>query len=106
MEKFAPPPTRAAGLPERAAREVTTGERRKAWWGAKGKKWGDKAQVWSDSIGGRVNSFAENRLGSEAFYPVTGDMPREMDKVARILRMFTGEYKAVDGRGRRWRLLC
>jgi hypothetical protein len=72
---------------------------RKAWWSTKGKVWGDKAQVWSDSIGGKLNNFAEQRLGAEAFFPVTGDMPREMDKCARLLKAFTGEYEREGSGG-------
>jgi hypothetical protein len=31
------------------------------------------------------------QLGSERFWPVTGDFPEEMEKAGRILRAFTGE---------------
>ncbi|KAJ9094553.1 hypothetical protein QFC20_006868 [Naganishia adeliensis] len=81
----------------------------------KGKVWGGKAYEkswkWSDAIGGRVNDYAGKvslrnhklgkltftellcvYLGSERFWPVTGDFPEEMEKAARILRAFT-----VDG---------
>jgi hypothetical protein len=62
---------------------------------AKSKSWGavaiEKVTVVSDNVGGRVNTFAANRLGTEAFWPVTGDFPQEMDKAARILKQFTGE---------------
>jgi len=61
---------------------------------AKGGAWGkvavDKGTIWSDKIGVRVNDIAEKRFGTEAFYPVTGDFPKEMDKCARLLRAFTG----------------
>jgi len=94
-----PPPTRSRASIVPHHREETPAEQRKAWWKAKGKQWGDKAQGWSDTIGGHVNSFAEKRLGAEAFYPVTGDLPREMDKAARILRVFTGGYPRCGGGG-------
>lgn len=62
---------------------------------ARGSSWGkaaiDKSVVISDSVGGRVNSIAEKRFGTHAFWPVTGDFGREMDKCAQILREFTGE---------------
>lgn len=38
-----------------------------------------------------MNGLAERRFGTEAFWPVTGDFPKEMDKCARILRAFTGK---------------
>lgn len=56
-----------------------------------GKKAIDKSVQWSDNIGGRVNTVAERKFGTEHFWPVTGDFGREMDKAARILRAFTGE---------------
>lgn len=63
---------------------------------AKGGVWGkiavDKGTIWSDKIGGRVNDIAEKKFGTEHFWPVTGDLPKEMDKCARILRAFTGEH--------------
>jgi lipid-binding SYLF domain-containing protein len=37
------------------------------------------------------------QLGSEAFYPVTGDFPEQMNKAARILRAFTGSSPAGAG---------
>ncbi len=49
-----------------------------------------KAEKMSDNLGGKVNDVAEKRFGTEAFWPVTGDFPKEMDKAARILRSFTG----------------
>jgi hypothetical protein len=33
-----------------------------------------------------------SQMGSEAFWPVTGDFPQQMDKAARILRAFTGAF--------------
>ncbi|WVQ84975.1 hypothetical protein IAT38_007139 [Cryptococcus sp. DSM 104549] len=63
---------------------------------AKGSVWGkyavEKGVKISDNLGGKVNGVAERRFGTEAFWPVTGDFPKEMDKCARILRAFT-----VDG---------
>ncbi|WWC85460.1 uncharacterized protein L201_000323 [Kwoniella dendrophila CBS 6074] len=63
---------------------------------AKGSVWGkiavEKGVKLSDNIGGKVNNIAEQRFGTEAFWPVTGDFPKEMEKCARILRAFT-----VDG---------
>jgi hypothetical protein len=62
---------------------------------AKGSVWGkaalDKGIKISDNVGGRVNVYAE-KMGSEAFWPTTGDFPKEMDKAARILRAFTGTH--------------
>ena len=62
---------------------------------AKGGAWGkvaiDKSTIWSDKIGGRVNDIAEKKFGTEHFWPVTGDLPKEMDKCARIVKAFTGE---------------
>jgi hypothetical protein len=36
------------------------------------------------------------QLGSERFWPVTGDFPEEMEKAGRILRAFTGESSSQD----------
>ena len=58
---------------------------------ATGKKAMDKGQVYSDKLGGKVNDIAEKKFHTEAFWPVTGDFPKEMEKAARILRSFTGE---------------
>ncbi|TXT07087.1 hypothetical protein VHUM_03257 [Vanrija humicola] len=61
----------------------------KARSAATGQKAMVKGIALSDNVGGRVNSFAERRFGTEHFWPVTGDFPNEMDKCARILRNFT-----------------
>ncbi|RSH90499.1 hypothetical protein EHS25_001104 [Saitozyma podzolica] len=75
---------------------------------ARGSAWGkvamEKGVKLSDNIGGRVNSVAEKRFGTEAFWPTTGDFPKEMDKAARILRAFTvdgvvTEEKVAEGSG-------
>lgn len=67
----------------------------KQWSKRKGAAWGQVAMVrgvqLSDSLGGRFNGWAEV-MGSERFWPTTGDFPLEMEKCARILRAFT-----VDG---------
>lgn len=90
-----PPPRReAASVPHSrtATPEQTTWRQR---WGAKGKVWGnkafDKSIVISDKVGTKVNYLAENKIGSEAFWPVSNDFPQECEKAARILRVFTGE---------------
>lgn len=63
---------------------------------ARGQAWGkiaiDKSVAISDNVGGKVNNIAEKKFGTEHFWPVTGDFGREMDKCARILRTFTGEF--------------
>lgn len=93
MEKGPPPPPRREYTPtsKTAEAEPTTWS---AKMKAKGGVWGkiavDKSVVWSDKIGARVNDVAEKKFGVEHFYPVTGDMPREIEKCARILRAFTG----------------
>ena len=56
-----------------------------------GKKAMDKSVKISDNIGGKVNNVAEKRFGTEHFWPVTGDFPRQMQQAARILRAFTGD---------------
>ncbi|WVR03210.1 hypothetical protein IAU60_000201 [Kwoniella sp. DSM 27419] len=94
-----PPPRRAAGSTP-SSRPATPGDTAAPGWKDKmkasskiwGKKAMDKGIQISDNLGGRVNDIAEKRFGTEAFWPVTGDFPKEMDKCARILRAFT-----VDG---------
>ncbi|GAA6056702.1 hypothetical protein JCM3770_006474 [Rhodotorula araucariae] len=67
------------------------------WWKRKGTGWGTTAAVKglaiSDTVGGRVNGWAEH-VGAERFWPTTGDGPQEMEKAARIIKAFT-----VDGVG-------
>lgn len=50
--------------------------------------WGSRAINMSDKVGGVLNTYAD-KLGIETFWPTTGDMPREMEKAARILKHFT-----------------
>lgn len=93
MEKAPPPPPRREYTPT-----AKTGDPEPSTWSskmkAKGGVWGkiavDKGTIWSDKIGARVNDVAEKKFGVEHFYPVTGDMPKEIEKCARILRLFTG----------------
>jgi len=91
---FAPPPRRVVSTPPTAP---PTPEGWRGKFAAKSKVWGhkaaDKAVVISDNVGGKVNRFSEKRFGTEAFWPTTGDLPKEMDKAARILRAFTGESR-------------
>jgi hypothetical protein len=104
-----PPPRRTAPAPY-----VSTSDPDPPTWKTKLKNktsvWGkiaiDKSVVWSDSIGGRVNDVAEKHFGTEAFWPTTGDFPKEMDKAARILRAFTGECGTTQFRVREqaWQL--
>jgi lipid-binding SYLF domain-containing protein len=60
---------------------------------ATGMRWGkaasDKAVKVNDYVGPKINSFAENRFGTHAFWPTSGDFGAEMDKAAAILREFT-----------------
>jgi hypothetical protein len=68
-------------------------------WKSKAKEvglsWGrvaiDKGTILSDRFGNKANSVAAERCGVEAFWPVTGDFPAEMEKATRILRAFTRE---------------
>ncbi|WWC67199.1 uncharacterized protein I206_101106 [Kwoniella pini CBS 10737] len=96
---FEPPPRRTAASLTPASGSTTPNEDAPGWkekMKARGSVWGKIAMVKgvkiSDNIGGRVNDIAEKRFGTEAFWPVTGDFPKEMEKCARILRAFT-----VDG---------
>jgi hypothetical protein len=70
---------------------------------ARGAAWGkvamEKGIQISDNLGGKVNTIAADKFGTEAFWPVTGDLPNEMEKCARILRSFTG--KCIHDRKRR-----
>ena len=88
-----PPPPRREYTPSPKPAEEPTGwsAKMKAKGGAWGKVAVDKGTIWSDKIGVRVNDIAEKRFGTEAFYPVTGDFPKEMDKCARLVKAFTGE---------------
>lgn len=52
--------------------------------------WTSKALHLSDDWGGKLNDYAD-KWGLEAFWPTSGDMPREMEKAARILKSFTSE---------------
>ncbi|WRT63354.1 uncharacterized protein IL334_000259 [Kwoniella shivajii] len=94
-----PPPKRTGGATSSSASSRPATPENPGWkdkMKARGSVWGkiaiDKSVKISDNIGGRVNDIAEKRFGTEAFWPVTGDFPKEMDKCARILRSFT-----VDG---------
>ncbi|KAK4687017.1 SH3 domain-containing YSC84-like protein 1, partial [Tremellales sp. Uapishka_1] len=90
-----PPPRRSAaatGTHTPPIVEDTWKSRMKAKSSVWGKKAMDTGMRISDNVGGKVNGVAESRLGVEAFWPTTGDFPKEMDKCARILRSFT-----VDG---------
>lgn len=94
MSKAPPPPPRREYTPTPKSVEAEpTGWQAKMK--AKGGAWGkvaiDKSTIWSDKIGGRVNDIAEKKFGTEHFWPVTGDLPKEMDKCARIIKAFTGE---------------
>ncbi|KIR57032.1 hypothetical protein I315_00193 [Cryptococcus gattii Ru294] len=97
MSNPPPPPPRRTYYP--SASSLAPDPSAKTWKDkvkAKGSIWGkyamDKSVKVSDNLGGKVNDLAERRFGTEAFWPVTGDFPKEMDKCARILRAFT-----VDG---------
>ncbi len=59
------------------------------------KKGFDKVWGWADKLGAPVNRLS-NRIGSEAFWPMTLD--KESDKAARILRSFCkdGFYADAD----------
>ncbi|KAK8870081.1 hypothetical protein IAR55_000651 [Kwoniella newhampshirensis] len=98
MSSNLPPPPPPRRTDSRPSSGTSTPEATgwKAKMKAKGMGWGkvaiEKGTKISDNVGGRVNDIAEKRFGTEAFWPVTGDFPKEMDKAARILRAFT-----VDG---------
>ncbi|KAK4699417.1 SH3 domain-containing YSC84-like protein 1, partial [Phenoliferia sp. Uapishka_3] len=85
-----PPPSPAVSAGSSGEKETW-----KAWTKRKSSGWGQtamvKSVVWSDKAGGTFNGWAET-IGSERFWPTTGDFPIEMEKCARILRAFT-----VDG---------
>jgi hypothetical protein len=95
-----PPPPRREYTPSPKPTEEPTGwqAKMKARGGAWGKVAIDKGTIWSDKLGVRVNDIAEKRFGTEAFYPVTGDFPKEMDKCARILKAFTGMLSLLESR--------
>lgn len=63
--------------------------------------WTTKALNLSDKWGSKFNDYAADKWGLEAFWPTTGDFPREMEKAARILKGFTSESPAQMSR--RWR---
>ncbi|OCF43086.1 hypothetical protein I317_03055 [Kwoniella heveanensis CBS 569] len=103
-----PPPRRSAPASASSSRPSTPADSTAApgWkdkMKASGKVWGKKAmdkgiQI-SDNLGGKVNNIAEKRFGTEAFWPVTGDFPKEMDKCARILRAFTVDGIVTEEKG-------
>lgn len=96
MSTLQPPPSRTSTPSSRAASPApnTWKDKAKATAGRWGKAAGDKAVKVNDYVGPKVNSFAEKRFGTHAFWPVSGDFPAEMDKAAVILREFTGASKA------------
>ncbi|BEJ17985.1 hypothetical protein CspHIS471_0702620 [Cutaneotrichosporon sp. HIS471] len=57
--------------------------------------WGAKALNLSDKLGGKLNDYTD-KWGIESFWPTTGDMPREMEKAARILKSFTNPDSDPD----------
>lgn len=95
MTDAMPPPPRREARSVPHSRTNTPEPGWKQRWSAKGKLWGgkafDKSIGISDKIGTKVNYVVENKIGSEAFYPVSNDFPQECEKAARILRAFTGE---------------
>ncbi|ODO05083.1 hypothetical protein L198_01770 [Cryptococcus wingfieldii CBS 7118] len=99
MSDSAPPPPKRKNYTSWTYTTTTPDPSQQTWKEkikSKSSVWGksalDKGVAISDNLGGKVNNFAEQRLGTEAFWPVTGDFIKEMDKCARILRAFT-----VDG---------
>lgn len=58
-----------------------------------GKAGFDKVWGWADKLGDPVNKLS-NRLGSEAFWPMSID--RESDKAARILSSFCSKSFLLD----------
>ncbi|GJN89346.1 hypothetical protein Rhopal_002326-T1 [Rhodotorula paludigena] len=61
----------------------------KAWFARHGETAAVKGIAISDTVGGRLNGWAENYAGAERFWPTTGDGPVEMEKAARIIKAFT-----------------
>lgn len=97
MEKSPAPPSRTS-TPASTPAAADDPNAKSTWSSkmkAKSKVWGTKAMekgvVISDNLGTRVNDIAEKRFGTEAFWPVTGDFPKEIEKCTRILRAFTAE---------------
>lgn len=83
-----PPKRRAITPPPYLPYSSVEPETWKAWGRRRSSALAAKAFVASDYVGLRVNNYTES-LGSERFYPTTGDFPIEMEKCARILRSFT-----------------
>lgn len=97
MEKSPAPPSRTS-TPVSTPAAADDPNAKPTWSSkmkARSKVWGTKAMekgvVISDNLGTRVNDIAEKRFGTEAFWPVTGDFPKEIEKCTRILRAFTVE---------------
>ncbi|KAK4701284.1 SH3 domain-containing YSC84-like protein 1, partial [Phenoliferia sp. Uapishka_3] len=80
-----PPPKRTVPGP---------GPRRESWaeWAAKkGAVVGQTGLLVTDTIGGHLNTLTES-VGSERWFPTTGDFPADLAKATRIFESFT-----VDG---------
>ncbi|GAA5869627.1 hypothetical protein JCM8547_005089 [Rhodosporidiobolus lusitaniae] len=96
MASPAPPPRRtvAPSAPS-SSTSADTSKSAGGGWKARAKVWGGKAAekglVVSDKIGFHANNLSQ-KFGGEAFWPVTGDFPQEVEKCIRILKAFT-----VDG---------
>ncbi|KAL7418635.1 hypothetical protein Q5752_007093 [Cryptotrichosporon argae] len=112
MSHLAPPPRRAGDASASSSTPASGSSTPSRWASMKAKStvWGAKAMekgvLISDKVGGRVNAISEKHFGTEAFWPVTGDFPKEMDKAARILRAFTvdgvvKEEKVEDAEGKK-----
>ncbi|GAA5824275.1 hypothetical protein JCM11251_001593 [Rhodosporidiobolus azoricus] len=111
----APPPPRrtAPATPSASSSSASTPDTDQSGWKGKMKGWGmkalDKSIVISDKIGVHANKLS-SQFGGEAFWPVSGDFPTEVEKCIRILRAFTvdgvaqkvikGDSNDVDGKGK------
>ncbi|GMK54300.1 hypothetical protein CspeluHIS016_0108860 [Cutaneotrichosporon spelunceum] len=93
MSTLPPPPRHLGPVSSSRTSSPTPGPTFKSRIKATGARWGkaaaDRAVKVNDYVGPKVNTFAENRLGTHAFWPTSGDFPAEMDKAAEILREFT-----------------
>ncbi|BEI87847.1 uncharacterized protein CcaverHIS019_0105650 [Cutaneotrichosporon cavernicola] len=93
MSTLQPPPRHSGSASTSRAASPAPDSTWKTRMKATGARWGkaasERAVKVNDYVGPKINTFAENKLGTHAFWPVTGDFAAEMDKAASILREFT-----------------
>ncbi|KAM0748473.1 hypothetical protein T439DRAFT_382299 [Meredithblackwellia eburnea MCA 4105] len=98
-ERYIPPPPPKRRVPASKPKPETWGE-----WGGRHAHTAARHTIsLTDAIGTQLNTLSSSVGGTEHWFPVTGDFPRELEKATRILEGFTvdGVGDGAKGEGRR-----